>query len=212
MKGVDTILFDWDGTLIDTAPYSFEAFQRTLLDLGITVEIERYEKVYSPNWYSMYQALELPENQWQIADDLWLHHYANVSAPLVQDGRYTLDELRSRGYCLGIVTSGTQSRVRREIDGFGLADIFEAVVCNEDVVNKKPHPEGLARAMSQMGKLSDACCYVGDSPDDIKMGKSANVRTIGILSGYPQSRNLAALKPDLCFESLVQLLAHYPAL
>jgi HAD superfamily hydrolase (TIGR01509 family) len=209
MIGIDTILFDWDGTLIDTAPYSFAAFQKAFQDLGIPFEIELCERIYSPNWYSMYQALKLPEDKWQAADDLWLHHYAHMSAPLVPDGLYVLKELHNRGYCLGIVTSGSQGRVRRELDRFDLSDIFKTVVCNEDVLHKKPQPEGLIVALKNLGKEPQFCCYVGDSPEDIEMGRQAGVQTIGIPGGYPNSKTLPNANPDFCFDSILQLLAHF---
>ena len=111
MDGIDTILFDWDRTLIDTSVYSFVAFQKAFRDLGIDVSPEIYESVYTPNWYNMYAALNLPEDQWQKAEDLWIHYYDGESAPLVPEGLSTLNELLRRGYCLGIVTSGSRIRV-----------------------------------------------------------------------------------------------------
>jgi len=57
--GIDTILFDWDGTLIDTADAAFDAFRKALLDLSVPLEYETYVRIYSPNWYSMYEALAL---------------------------------------------------------------------------------------------------------------------------------------------------------
>jgi HAD superfamily hydrolase (TIGR01509 family) len=208
MNGIDTFLFDWDGTLIDSALSSFAAFQNTFLDLGIPIELRRYEEIYSPNWYNMYQKLRLPKKKWQEADSLWTHHYSNSDAPLVQDGEYALKELHSRGYWLGIVTSGTRPRVQGELVRFGLLNIFKTVVCNEDVTNKKPHPEGLELAMKQLEKQPGFCCYVGDSPEDIEMGKRANVRTIGIRSRYPNSKMLSAARPDFHFDSILQLLSH----
>jgi HAD superfamily hydrolase (TIGR01509 family) len=212
MNSIRTILFDWDGTLIDTAPYSFAAFQKALSDLGIPLEPELYEKIYSPNWYSMYAALQLPENKWQEADDLWLLHYAYMRAPLVQDGPYVLNELQNRGYCLGIVTSGSRMRVRRELNGFGLSAIFKTVVCNEDVINKKPHPEGLMVALEILEKRPEFCCYVGDRLEDIEMGRRAGVQTIGIPGGYPNSKDLPTSNPDFCLESILQLLTHFGSL
>jgi HAD superfamily hydrolase (TIGR01509 family) len=209
MAGIDTILFDWDGTLIDTASCSFAAFQRAFHDLGIPIESELYEKIYSPNWYSMYRALQLPEDKWQEAEDLWLHHYAHMSAPLVPEGLHVLTRLHSRGYCLGIVTSGNRERVLRELTGFGLSDVFSTVVCNEDVFHKKPHPEGLIVALERLEKRPQYCCYVGDSPEDIEMGRRAWVQTIGIPGGYPGSKTLPTANPDFCFSSISQLLAHF---
>jgi HAD superfamily hydrolase (TIGR01549 family) len=198
-----------DGTLVDTAPFAFEAFQKTLHELGIRIRAEQYEAIYSPNWYGMYRALGVPETLWQKADEGWLQHYASAEPQMVAEGKYTLQELHSRGYRLGVVTSGSSSRVMREISGFGLSDIFTTVVCNEDVVHKKPHPEGLHTAMRHLGKEPEVCCYVGDSPDDIEMGRRANVHTIGIPGRYPNSQRIRDSHPDYCFESIVQLLAHF---
>ena len=212
MNSINTILFDWDGTLIDTAPYSFAAFQKALSALGVPLESEHYERIYSPNWYRMYAALLLPENKWQEADGLWLLHYEYMKAPLVQDGQYVLNELQNRGYYLGIVTSGSKMRVRRELDGFGLSDVFKTVVCNEDVINKKPHPEGLTVALEHLEKKPEFCCYVGDSPEDIEMGRRAGVQTIGIPGGYPNGKDLPTSNPDFCYESILQLLIHFGSL
>lgn len=209
MRVVDTVLFDWDGTLLDSEPFAFLAFQRAFGELGIQLERSVYERIYSPNWYGMYQALELPEHRWREADDLWTRHYGQETAPLVEGGRDAVRDLKVRGYCLGIVTSGSRMRVWRELNSLGLEGIFETVVCNEDVVNKKPHPEGLEVAMGQMNKRPDQCCYVGDSPVDVEMGKRAGMRTIGMIGRYPGSKELQKTNPDFCFDSLAQLMLHF---
>ncbi len=205
---IDTVLFDWDGTLIDTASYAFAAFQNAFRDMGMPLETEAYEKIYSPNWYSMYRALQLPADRWQEADDLWLQYYADMRAPLIPDGLHVLQELYGRRYCLGIVTSGSRIRVMRELDGFGLSNFFRIVICNEDVRRKKPHPEGLIMALKHLKKEPHRCCYVGDTPEDIEMGRRAKVQTIGVLSGYPNSKMIAAANPDFRLDSILQLLTH----
>ena len=83
------------------------------------------------------------------------------------------------------------------------------VVCNEHIVNKKPHPEGLDLALHRLNCPREAAAYVGDSPEDIQMGKSANVLTIGVRSSYPSSRRLRDAGPDICLESLVELSNHF---
>jgi HAD superfamily hydrolase (TIGR01549 family) len=209
MDLIDTILFDWDGTLIDSAQAAYDAFRKSLGDFGIAAEFAVYEQIYSPNWYAMFEALGLPRDKWQRADDLWILHYGQNTpdpTPGVQD---VLSELRDRHYCLGIVTSGTRSRVHREMNALGLDGVFRVVVCSEDVAYRKPHPEGLEKAIAQIGKLPEFCCYVGDSPDDMEMAKRAQVRTIGIHSNYPNSRKLMNSNPDYCINSLAQLLTHF---
>lgn len=206
MDLIDTVLLDWDGTLINTAQTSFAAFQKALADLGISVTYDYYEQIYSPNWYGMYETLQLPRERWQEAEDLWLRYYGRESPELVESAKHVIEELNRRGYCLGIVTSGSRLRVLREISILGLTNVFGTVICNEDVVNKKPHPEGLEKAMHHMNKDREACCYVGDSADDVEMGKRANIRTVGILSRYPGNHKLQNANPDFCFQSITQLL------
>ena len=62
---ITTLLFDWDGTLFDSARAGFLAFQKTFDDLGIAFTEEFYETRYSPNWYAMYEALNLPKHKWK---------------------------------------------------------------------------------------------------------------------------------------------------
>ncbi|HTY62167.1 MAG TPA: HAD family hydrolase [Acidobacteriota bacterium] len=209
MTSIDTILFDWDGTLLDSAPYAFQAFQKAFADLGIALERDLYDRIYSPNWYGMYQALELPEQRWREADELWTQHYGQKTAPLVEGSRDVLGALTGGGYWLGIVTSGSRIRVTRELKVLELENIFGAVVCNEDVIHKKPHPEGVQLALRHLDKNAESCCYVGDSPADMEMGKRAGVKTIGIRSGYPSSRELPGTNPDLFFDSIFQLRDHF---
>jgi HAD superfamily hydrolase (TIGR01509 family) len=210
VKGrITTLLFDWDGTLFDSALAGFLAFQRTFKDLEINFSQEFYEARYSPNWYAMYEALNLPKEKWQTADELWLEHYGEQPPKLVDGAGPTLLELQSRGYSLGIVTSGTHRRVAREIEQLGLTSNFEAVICNEHIVNKKPHPEGLEKAMRLLAIDPDACSYVGDAPEDVQMGKSARVLTVAVRSSYPTSRHLLSERPDIHLESISDMLLHF---
>jgi HAD superfamily hydrolase (TIGR01509 family) len=199
---IEAILFDWDGTLIDTARQAFCAFQKALIDLGISLSSSVYERIYSPNWYRMYEELHLPREKWKDADDLWIRYYEHESAGFMPGGQKALCELASQNYRLGIVTSGSRQRVLREMDVLGLAGTFCIVICSEDVVKKKPHPEGLEAAMRQLKIGPASCCYVGDSPDDIQMGKRANILTIGIPGPYPSSGSLRDSTPDFFFSSL----------
>lgn len=199
---IDTVFFDWDGTLNDSSKQSFEALRAALAAMNMPIEPETYDRVYSPNWYAMFEELRVPRDRWDEADRLWMMHYDYGASRLLPGAREGLAELARLGFSTGIVTSGSRVRILREIEAFGLSSAFLVVVCGEDVVNKKPHPEGLMLAMEQAQKGPDSCCYVGDCPDDIEMGRRAGVRTVGICSNYPSSRRLAESQPDLIFDSL----------
>lgn len=206
---ITTLLFDWDGTLFDSAHAGRLAFQKTFDDLGIRFTQEFYEARYSPNWYAMYETLNLPKDKWNTADELWLQHYGEEPPKLVEGAAATLIELKARGYRLGIVTSGTERRVTREINQLGLNSRFDAVICNEHIVNKKPHPEGLEKAMQLMSAAPEICSYVGDAPEDVQMGKNARVLTVAVRSAYPTSRYLLNEQPDVHLESIHELLRHF---
>lgn len=206
---ITTFVFDWDGTLADSAHLGLAAFQKTFAELGVEFPMEIYQATYSPNWYSTYEALGLPRDKWQIADELWLRHYGEETAGLINGAAETLSELRSKGYRLGVVTSGSESRVCREIARSELHDVFGVVICNEHIVKKKPDPEGLDLALQRLESKPEESVYVGDAPEDIQMGKSANVLTVGVRSKYPSSSRVLSAEPDLYLDSLAELVRHF---
>jgi HAD superfamily hydrolase (TIGR01509 family) len=208
-RTIKTLLFDWDGTVVDSAQLGLTAFEQSFAALGANFDLEIYRAVYSPNWYSVYEAMGLPKEKWQLADQLWVQHYGEQTAQPVPHAQQTIRELKQRGYRLGVVSSGSECRVAREIKGLDLESYFETVICNEQMENKKPHPEGLNTAMRALGSPSEATGYVGDSPEDIEMGKRAKLLTVGVRSGYPTSWKLKSHEPDILIESLAELLHHF---
>lgn len=206
---INTLLFDWDGTLADSAPLGLAAFQKAFEEHGVSFSLEVYERTYSPNWYSIYESLGLPKKDWQRVDDLWLKHYGDQTAELVSGARETVLQLRRNGYRLGIVTSGSEARVLREIEHSGLAEMFEVIVCNEHIAKKKPHPEGLEIAINRLSCDRRECAYVGDAPEDVEMGKQADVLTVGVRSEYPSSKRLLAARPEIYIESIRELSLYF---
>src|ERR1043165_1512395 len=209
MNAINTLLFDWDGTLVDSAHLGLAAFEKTFSELGVVFAHEIYEAKYSPHWYSTYEALGLPKDLWQTADDLWIRHYGEQSALLIEGVGQTLLALRRKDYQLGIVSSGSRSRIDREVQKSVLKDAFAAIICNEDIVNKKPDPEGLVLAMRALDVDPPRCAYVGDAPEDIEMGRRGNVMTIGVRSTYPSSVRVPDAHPDLFIERISDLLDHF---
>lgn len=195
--------------MVNSAKLGLKAFEQSFVELGVYFDHEIYQAVYSPNWYSVYEAMGLPKDKWQKADDLWVQHYGEQNAEPVPGAQQTIRELNRKGYRLGVVSSGNECRVTREMNQLGLESYFETMVCNEHMENKKPHPEGLETAMRSMGCTGEAACYVGDSPEDIQMGKRAQLITVGVRSEYPTSWKLESHKPDILIESLPELLDHF---
>jgi HAD superfamily hydrolase (TIGR01509 family) len=210
-KPITTLLFDWDGTLADSAQLGLIAFQESFARMDIQFHQPTYEASYSPNWYSIYEAMGVPRDKWNLADELWIKYYGEQTAALVPGAAEAISELHHRGYVLGIVSSGSDCRVTRELDQLGLRRFFRTVVCNEHMTNKKPHREGLDIAMRHLNGAPKQSCYVGDSPEDIEMGRNAEVLTVGVRSSYPTSWKLQSANPDIYLESVSQLLSHFTA-
>jgi HAD superfamily hydrolase (TIGR01549 family) len=208
-RNITALLFDWDGTIADSAQLGLVAFQKSFAVLGFEFPQETYEATYSPNWYSIYEAMGLPKEKWLTADELWMQHYGEQTAMLVAGAEATLRQLQQRGYRMGIVSSGSDGRLTRELKHLGLSDVFEVVICNEHMQKKKPHPEGLETALDVLKSPKEQSCYVGDSPEDIEMGKSAQVLTVGVRSAYPTSWKLRSAKPDIYLESFAELATHF---
>jgi HAD superfamily hydrolase (TIGR01549 family) len=206
---ITTLLFDWDGTIVDSAQLGLAAFQKSFAVLGLEFPQDKYEATYSPNWYSIYEAMGLPKEKWEMADQLWMQHYGDQTANLVEGAEKVLRELRGRGYRMGIVSSGSDARLARELKNLKLGDIFEVVICNEHMTNKKPHPEGLETALSRLKSSTEQSCYVGDSPEDIEMGRRAQLLTVGVRSTYPTSWKLMSACPDIHLESFADLTSHF---
>ena len=208
-ESISTILFDWDGTLVDSAQLGLVAYEKSFAALGVPFDHEAYRVVYSPNWLTVYEGLGLPKEHWQRADELWTQHYDEQSAKLIKGAGETVAEISQKGYRLGVVSSGNACRVNREINELGLAGIFEVVICHEQIRNRKPDPEGIEIALQQLRVTPTQTAYVGDSPEDIQMGKSANVTTVGVLSTYPTSWKLQSAEPDIYLESFADLTKHF---
>lgn len=209
IPSITTLLFDWDGTLVDSAQLGLTAFEHSFASLGAAFDHEIYRKTYSPNWYSVYEAMGLPKEKWQKADELWIQHYGEQTVQPVAGAPQTIILLKEKGYRLGVVSSGSECRVAREVSELGFKNIFEVVVCNEQMENKKPHPEGLETAIRLLGCSREESCYVGDSPEDIEMGKRASLLTVGVRSAYPTSWKLESYDPDIYIESITELSQHF---
>ena len=199
------VLFDWDGTLINSYAADTAAYLAMFREMQIPWGLAELEAHYSPNWYRVYRAAKLPRSKWDAADQVWRIHYAKQAPKLLPGARRVL-ALLARRHALGLVTSGDRDRVHRQLRDFRLWEHFAARVCSGDTRLRKPHPAPLRLALRQMGLHPADTVYVGDSPEDLQMARSAGVRAaIAVLGPFPTEKRLRAAKPDLLLESIQEL-------
>jgi HAD superfamily hydrolase (TIGR01509 family) len=203
LNGLRGVLYDWGGTLVDSAAKSFRCYVRVFSTFGIAFDQESYQKTYTPNWYQTYEAIGLPRERWPEADALWTRCYEQEPSALLPGVREALERFSSRGTAQGLVSSGEASRVRREIRTHALEGFFgSAVVCGGETEERKPHPEPLLVGLAKLGVEPDEAAYIGDSPEDVAMARAAGVFAVGIPGGFPNREALAASAPDLLAPSL----------
>jgi phosphoglycolate phosphatase-like HAD superfamily hydrolase len=201
---IEAVLFDWDGTLLDSFEADSSAYLAMFREMGIDWGLAELAVHYSPNWYNVYRAAKLPRGRWEAANVAWRTQYANHKPKLVSDARRIL-AWTGRRYRLGLVTSGDRERVMRQLRYFRLTRIFAARVCADDTVRKKPHPAPLRLALEQMRVPPGACIYVGDSPHDLEMARRAGVRAVGVIGRFPTEKGLRAARPEFLLNCLGEL-------
>ena len=200
-NNLKTMLFDLDGTLLDSFSVHLEVFKTTFAKFGVQLSEEDFLSNYSPNWYKTYEALGLRKENWASADALWLKEVENKTAllfPGVIESLLTL----SKYYKLGLVTSGSKVRVERDLKATGINHFFKTVVTGDDIKQPKPSPEGLELALSKLESKADEAIYIGDASADYEMAKTAGVYFIGVNSKFKSLNNN---NPDFVVNSIAEL-------
>ncbi len=177
------ILFDFDGTLLDSFPAHYQAYEVTMAHFGLHLAPSFYKENCSPDWYQLYRALDIPEARWPEANEVWLEE-ASKHQPLLFAGTQSLLLALKSRYTLGLVTSGSRSRVVRDLAANDIEELFQVIVTGDDVSRPKPDPEGMQTALSELGLLPGDALYIGDAREDYLMAQAAGVSFIGIAGEY----------------------------
>jgi HAD superfamily hydrolase (TIGR01509 family) len=183
MGSIKAVLFDLDGTLLDSFHLHYAAYEEMFNHFGIEMSRELFLTTYSPNWYRTYEAFGLSEEHWERANSLWLEAAATHTPELFTGAREILHELKTN-YVLGIVTSGSKSRVTNDLERLAIADHFSAIVTGDDITEPKPAPEALELALRYLSISPDEAIYIGDAHADFEMSRAAGVPFIGVASEF----------------------------
>jgi HAD superfamily hydrolase (TIGR01509 family) len=195
---MDTVVFDWDGTLVDTLGALLRANVAVLGELGIDFDEAAYRRHYAPDWRLMYARLGIPAERLDEVNERWLRHYGGDEVRPFPGTREALVALRSAGSRLGLVTAGHREIVEPQLAATGLGSLLEIAVFGDDLPVHKPDPAPLRHALSGLGarRPAESVVYVGDAPDDMRMARAVGVRAVGIASILGDPDELRAAGAD----------------
>jgi pyrophosphatase PpaX len=210
------VLFDLDGTLADTVELILESFRHTMEEhLDEVPPDHRFlEGIGKPLPVQLRDFAD-GDAQWHAMRETYVAFQSSRHDDVVRPfpgARSMVEELRTRGVRVGIVTSKGHRIARRTLDVCELHDLMEIVVCGDEVKHGKPHPEPVFKAMDALEIRDEPkrVLFVGDSLHDLRAGRSAGVKTAAVGWGPLDGRVLRAETPDFFLERMEDLLRITP--
>lgn len=205
---IDTILFDLDGTLVDTNDLILESFKHTLKHFFPEKkhEIDLMPFVGEPLIDSFKR---LDEERALDMVDIYREHNAEHHDLLVKefDGVYeTVLELDQLGLNLAVVTNKVRDVAIRGLEMTRLDQFFDTVIAFDDVKQAKPHPEPLKKAIGLLDAQPDNTLMVGDSQFDIQAGKNAGTFTAGVSWSLKGKEFIKQQQPDFIVDHMSEII------
>jgi phosphoglycolate phosphatase len=211
-KNYELIIFDWDGTLMDSAAAIVAAIQAAALDVGLRPPSE--ERARHVIGLGLHEALryalpELEAERHEALAERYRYHYLarDHELKLFEGVAELLGELADAGYRLGVATGKSRLGLARALDSSGLQTFFDATRC-ADECHSKPHPQMLEELMAELGAAAPATLMIGDTTHDVEMAHNAGVPALAVGYGAHSRHELEARSP-LAYAGSVGELAHW---
>ena len=222
MKFTDkkAVLFDLDGTLIDSAPDLALAINHMLTSIGREEISPAIIRSWVGNGASILVQRGL-SGQTDIDENLdpellekslaiFLDFYANnlcVDTVTYPHVRSSLKILKAKGYRLAIVTNKPYDFIQPILDGLELNGLFELLVGGDTLEKRKPDPLPLHYACEKLGVTVEQCVMVGDSKNDVLAANAVNMQSIGLSYGYNYGEDINEHNPDISFDDFADIIA-----
>lgn len=211
IKNIQTILFDLDGTLINTNELILESFNHTFNHFGLSFTRDELVKFNGPPLRETFQKLDKDraEDMIKVYREHNLNHHEAYVTPF-PNVIETIERLQERQINLGIVTTKMKHSVKKGLEVTGLTPYFQTVVTLDDVVHAKPHPEPVLKAMHELGGTRETTLMIGDNSHDINAGHHAGVKTAGVAWAQRGKEFLHELEPTYMLDDMTDILDLVP--
>lgn len=204
---IKTILFDLDGTLLDSNELIQKSFEYTFSKYGYSFSREEILQFNGPPLTETFSKINP-----KLADDMlrtYRKHnmeYHDEYVKLFPYVKETLYILKKHGIKMGVVSAKVHEGVRQGLKVTGIASYFDTVIGVDDVKNAKPHPEPVLKGMSDLNASTDSSLMVGDNYHDIEAGKNAGIQTAAVAWSLKGVEYLQKFEPTYIIHHMHDLL------
>jgi len=207
MHEFKAVLFDLDGTLLDTKEFIFQAYEYTLDKHGLPAK-DRSEiaALIGKPLGTVYDILVPGADKNGLCDThrLFQSEHLDLSKPY-PGTKKTLETLKFSGLKLAVVTTRAKATAVKTLELAHVLEYIDHVVGLEDVVNLKPHPEPLLKALDRLGEEPVNAVMVGDADVDVLAGKNAGTATIGVTYGF-HGKTIINSEPDWVVDDIEEII------
>ena len=211
LQNIKAVLFDLDGTLVDSSEAIIKAVEKALELKGLTCNRAKVARMIGLPLENIFSVLapNLSEQEiWQLVHEYrkyyMAHHLENTT--IHPSAQMVLRKLKAKGFKLGIITTKYREPVMDVLSHFGIAELFDVVVTGYEVIKHKPAPDIVLEAAKRLRVDPKQCVVVGDSPLDVQAGKQAGAFTIAVLSTTYTRKQLESTKPTIVIEEFEEIL------
>lgn len=201
----DLLVFDWDGTLMDSTAVIAASLQAACEDIGLPVPPD--ERARHIIGLGLYDALRyvlpgIPPSIYPQVVERYRYHFVSreESAPLFEGVADMLEALRAAGHQLAVATGKSRRGLDRVLQRTGLATKFDATRCGEEAASK-PAPEMLLALQAELGVPKERTLMIGDTTHDLQMAQNAGVAGLAVAFGAHPREQLLALQPLDCLDN-----------
>jgi phosphoglycolate phosphatase len=210
-KQFDLIVFDWDGTLMDSTATIVKCIQAAARDLDL--EMPSREAASHVIGLGLQEAMQMALPGLDAKDypqivERYRHHYLAQDQELVlfEGVREMLADLAQQGYFLAVATGKSRVGLNRALQATDLLSVFDATRCADETFSK-PHPAMLQELTRDLGQNMERTLMIGDTTHDLQMAINAGAAGVGVLYGAHPEDQLRSLEPLFVADSTVELHA-----
>ncbi len=209
-KRYDLVIFDWDGTLMDSVGRIVSSMRAAAADAGLNVPTEQAVKgIVGLSLHEVYDILfpGAPEAYLDKLKDAYRQHYVELDAtptPLFDGALETIDFLKLNGFQIAVATGKARPGLQRVWNDINMNGVFDASRCADECMGK-PHPQMVLELLHETRTDPSRAIVVGDTSYDMEMAQRANVARVAALYGAHHADLLLPFSPVKQLDNLIDL-------